>query len=152
MDILFNDPNIIGNTSHIDLNDRIITNARIVQVNQLPQIDSHLTAKLYVDNAIEESTFVKINQDNDFNNNDSTNRNKFTLSIQAVNDNQDITKSYVSQFHNDNERNRHDLGFNFYDESNDLVKNNRNNDLNDNKLTNVNSITNIQNPTPNNEV
>ena len=34
------------------MNDRNITNARFIQVNQLPQIDSHLTAKLYVDNAI----------------------------------------------------------------------------------------------------
>ena len=40
------------NTAHIDLIDRNITNARFIQVNQLPQIDSHLTAKLYVDNAI----------------------------------------------------------------------------------------------------
>ena len=45
-DILFNDSNLIKNTTHIDLNDRIITNARFIQVNQLPQIDSHLTAKL----------------------------------------------------------------------------------------------------------
>ena len=34
------------------MNDRNFTNARFIQVNQLPQIDSHLTAKLYVDNAI----------------------------------------------------------------------------------------------------
>ena len=48
----FNDPSILKNNEHIDLNDRNITNARFIQVNQLPQIDSHLTAKLYVDNAI----------------------------------------------------------------------------------------------------
>ena len=52
VDNLFNDPSIIKNTEHIDLNDRNITNARFIQVNQLPQIDSHLTAKLYVDNDI----------------------------------------------------------------------------------------------------
>ena len=52
VDNLFNDPSIVKNTEHIDLNDRNITNARFIQVNQLPQIDSHLTAKLYVDNAI----------------------------------------------------------------------------------------------------
>ena len=52
VDNIFNDPSIIKNTSHTDLNDRNITNARFIQVNQLPQIDSHLTAKLYVDNAI----------------------------------------------------------------------------------------------------
>ena len=37
------------------MNDRNITNARFIQVNQLPQIDSHLTAKRYVDNAISDS-------------------------------------------------------------------------------------------------
>ena len=52
VDNLFNGSSIVKNNAHIDLNDRNITNARFIQVNQLPQIDSHLTAKLYVDNAI----------------------------------------------------------------------------------------------------
>ena len=52
VDNLFNDTSIVENNAHIDLNDRNITNARFIQVNQLPQIDSHFTAKLYVDNAI----------------------------------------------------------------------------------------------------
>ena len=55
VDNLFNDPSIMKNTEHIDLNDRNINYARSIQVNQLPQIDSHLTAKLYVDNAISDS-------------------------------------------------------------------------------------------------
>ena len=55
VDNLINDPSIIKNIEHIDLNDRNTTNARFIQVNQLPQIDSHLTAKLYVDNAISDS-------------------------------------------------------------------------------------------------
>ena len=46
VDKIFNDPSIIKNNAHIDLNDRKITNARFIQVNQLPQIDSHLTAIL----------------------------------------------------------------------------------------------------------
>ena len=49
VDNLFNDPSIIKNTVHIDLNDGNFTNARFIKVNQWPQIDSHLTAKLYVD-------------------------------------------------------------------------------------------------------
>ena len=56
VDNLFNDPSILKNTAHIDLNDRNITNARFIQVNHLQQIDSHLTGKLYVDNAIDESS------------------------------------------------------------------------------------------------
>ena len=51
VDNLFNDPSVVKNNAHIDLNDRKITNARFIQVNQWPQIDSHLTPMLYVDNA-----------------------------------------------------------------------------------------------------
>ena len=46
VDNLFNDPSLIKNNVHIDLNDRNKTNARFIQVNQLPRIDSHLTATL----------------------------------------------------------------------------------------------------------
>ena len=51
----FNDPSLLKNTAHIDLNDRNITNARFLKVDQIPLIDSHLTAKLYVDNAISDA-------------------------------------------------------------------------------------------------
>ena len=54
VDSLFNDSSINKNTAQIDLNDRNITNARFIQINQLPQIHSHLAAKLYVDKAISE--------------------------------------------------------------------------------------------------
>ena len=152
VDNLFNDPSIVKNDAHIDLNDRKITNCRFLSVNQLPQIDSHLCAKLYVDNSIDESSLVRNNKDNDFNNNNLTNINSITLNTQAVNDNQVITKAYVDQFHQENERSRRDLGIKFYNESNDLVKNNQDNDFNDNKLTNINSITINTTPTDNNHV
>ena len=89
---LFSDSSIIKNTSHIDLNDKNITNARFIQVNQLPQIDSHLAAKLYVDNAISE-LLSYVNELYEIN------RNK-----QVVNDIEVITKAYVDQFHQENER------------------------------------------------
>ena len=67
VDNLFNDSSIVKNNAHIDLNDRNITNCRILSVNQLPQIDSHLTAKLYVDNAISdgvnESSLLRLDPD-----------------------------------------------------------------------------------------
>ena len=67
VDKKFNDPIIMKNTEHIDLNDTIFTNARFIQVNQLPQIDSHLTAKLYVDNTIsdsvDESSLLRLDPD-----------------------------------------------------------------------------------------
>ena len=60
VDNKFTDPSILENTSHIDLNDRNITNAGFIQVNQLPQIESHLTAKSYVDNAIPDGINEKL--------------------------------------------------------------------------------------------
>ena len=152
VDNLFNDPSILKNSAHIDLNDRNFTNCRFLSVNQLPQIDSHLTAKLYVDNSIDEPTLVRNNQDNYFGNYNLTNINSITLNKQAENDNEVITKAYVDQFHQENERSRRDLGIDFYDESNDLVKNNQDNDLIDNKLTNLDSITVNRNPNSDNEL
>ena len=53
------------------MNDRIITNVRFIQVNQWPQIDSHLTPKLYVDNAIshwlDELSFLRLDTDEKIN-------------------------------------------------------------------------------------
>ena len=131
------------------MNDRNITNARFIQVSQLPQRDSHLTAKLYVDNSTDEPTIVRNKQDIAFNICNLTNINSTTLNKQAENDNQVIIKAYVDQFHQENEQSRRDVGLDFYDESNDLVKNNQYNDLNDNKLTIIDSITIIRNPNSN---
>ena len=100
--------------------------------------------KNYVDNIFK--------NDIDFNDNKLTNINSITLNTQVVNDDEVVTKSYVDQFHNDNERSRRDLGIDFYNESNDLVKNNQDTDFNDNKLTNINSITINNNPTDDNHV
>ena len=147
VDNLFNDPTVVKNNAHIHLNDRNITNCRFLSVNQLPQKDSHLTAKLYVDNSIDESSLVRNNKDNDFNNNNLTNKNSITLNKQAENDNEVITKAYVDQFNQENERSRRDVGLDFYDESSDLVKkNNQDNDFNNKKSTNIDSITVNRNP------
>ena len=118
---LFNYPSILKHTAHIDLNDRNITNARYIQVNQWPQIDSHLTPRLYVNNAVDESSLVRNTQDNDFNNNNLTNINSITLNKPAESDNEVITKTYVDQFHQENERSRRDVGLDFCNESNDSV-------------------------------
>ena len=74
------------------------------------------------------------------------------MNTPAVKDNQVITKSYVDQFHQENERSRRDLGLEFYDESSDIVKDNQDNDLNDKKLTNLDSITVNRNPRLDNEL
>ena len=152
VDNLFNDPSIKKNNAHIDLNDRIITNARFIQVDQLPQIDSHLTAKLYVDISIHEPSLVRNSQDNDFNNNNLTNINSVTPNTQALNDNEVITKAYVNQFHQEYGRSRRDLGLDFYDDTNELVKNNQDNDLNYKNLTNLDSIAVNRIPSSDNEL
>ena len=108
--------------------------------------------KNYIDNAIDKSSLVRNNKDNDFGNYNLTNINSITLNKQEENDNEVITKAYVDQFHQENERSRRDLGIGFYNESSDLVKNNQDNDFNDNKLINLDSIQVNRNPTLDNEV
>ena len=83
VDNRFDDSSITKNTAHIDLNDRSITNPRFIQVNQWPQIDSHLTAKFYVDTGINQPSLVRNNQDNDFNKINLTNIKSITLKTQA---------------------------------------------------------------------
>ena len=109
-------------------------------------------SKNYVDNSIDEVSLVRNNKDNDFGNYNLTNIKTITLNTQVENDNEVVTKAYVDQFHQENERSRRDLGIDFYDESNNLVKNNQDNNFNDNKLTNINSITINTNPTDDDHV
>ena len=152
VDSLFNDPSILKNNAHINLNDRIITNARFIQVNQLPQIDSHLTAKLYVDNAIDETSLLRLDPDEklDLDNQDSIILNSTLTSPKIIIE--IPTKAYIDSLHEENERSRRDLGIDFYDKSNDLVKNNQDNDLNDSKLLNLGSVMVNRNPTLDNEL
>ena len=151
-DNLFNDPSILKNSAHTFSNDKNNTNARFIQVNQRPQIDSHLTAKLYVDTEIDQTALVRNFQDDDFNNYNLTNIKSITLSEQPEIDDEVITKAYVDQFRDDNERNGRDLGLSFSDEEVDLVKYSQDNDFNDNKLTNLDSITIKTDPNLDNEV
>ena len=48
----FNDPSIIRNTAHVDLNDKNLDKVRFVKVNGMPAVREHLTPTYYVDNAI----------------------------------------------------------------------------------------------------
>ena len=120
-------------------------------------------SKNYVDNLfndpsivknteIDQSSLVRNNQDNDFGNYNLTNINSITLNKQAENDNEVITKAYADLFHQENERSRRNLGIDFYNESDDIVKNNQDNNFNDNTLTNVNSITINNNPSDDDHV
>ena len=136
----------------IDFNDVKLENIKFVKVNCQPAHPNHLTPKIYVDYILDESPLVRNNKDTNFGNYSLTNINSITLNTQAVNDNEVITKAYVDQFHQKNERSRRDLGINFYDESSYLVMNNKDINLNDRKLTNIDSITVNRNPTSDDEL
>ena len=152
VDNFISDPSIVKNSTHIDLNDGNITNCRFLSVNQLPQIDSHLTAKLYIDNAVDEMSLLRLdpNEILDLDNQDSIILNSTLTSPKSIIE--IPTKPYIDSFHEENERSRRDLGIDFYDESSNLVKNNQDNDLNDNKLTNLDSLSINREPTSDNEL
>ena len=82
------------------------TRKNLWKFNYQPAVNEHLTPKVYVDIAIDQTSLVRNNQDNDFNNYNLTNINSLTLNTQAINENQVITKAYVDQFHQENERPR----------------------------------------------
>ena len=125
VDNFFNDPAIVKNNAHKYLNDRNITNARFIQVNQMHRNDSHLTAKLYVDISIDEPTLVRNNQDNDFNDNKITNLDSVEIRRDPTSDNELTNKIYVDNA--------------VYQTS--LVRNNKENDFSNYNLTNIISIT-----------
>ena len=54
-------------------------------------MNEHITPKIYVDIATDETSLVRNNQDNDFNNLNLTKKNSITSNTPAVNDNQVIT-------------------------------------------------------------
>ena len=91
-------------------------------MNSLPATNQHLAPKQYVDDATDETSLVSNNQDDDFNNFNLTNTNSITSNFQAVNNSQVITKSYVDQFHHENESFRRHKGIEIYNESGHLVE------------------------------
>ena len=99
-----------------------ITNARFTQINQFPQIESQLTAKLYVANAIDEPSLIRLdlNDKLKLDEQDTIILNSTLTSPETMN--KLLTKAYIDSIHGENERNRKDLGMSFYDEVVDLVE------------------------------
>ena len=108
--------------------------------------------KNYIDNTIDESSLLRLdpNETLDLNNQDSILLNSTKTSPITIIELP--TKAYIDSLHEENERSRRNLGIDFYNESSDLVKNNQDNDFNNYKLTNINSITINNNPTEDNHV
>ena len=61
-------------------------------------------------------------------------------------------KAYIDSLHEKNEKSRRDSALQFHDESSDLVKNTQDQDVNDKKLTNLDSIMVYRKPTLDEEV
>ena len=136
----------------IEFNDVKLENIKIVKVDCQPAVNEHLTPKRHVDIAIDESPLLKLepNEILDLDNQDSKKLNSTSTTPKTI---VEIpTKSYIDSLKEGNERSGRDLGIDFYDESSDLVKNNQYNDLIENTLTNLDSVTVNINPTSNDEL
>ena len=136
----------------IDFNDVKLENIKFVKVNYQPAVNEHLTPKIYVDTAIDELSLLRLDPSEtlDLDNQDSILLNSTLSSPKKVIE--IPTKSYIDSLHDEIERSRRDLGLSFYNENTDLVKNNKDNDFNDNKLINIDSIQVNRNPNLNNEL
>ena len=62
------------------------------------------------------TNLVRRDRDNDFDNHSLYNVSSLSVTSQAVNDNELVSKAYVDSFHQENERTRRDVGLEFYDE------------------------------------
>ena len=122
VDNKFNDSSIIKNVDNVDFNDKDIDNVGWNKVNKWPRDGEHLTPKLYVDNAIHESSLLRLHRDEKLKLDE---QDSILLDSILIPPNTIIelpTKSYVDSLHGENERSRRDLGLDFYDESSTLVR------------------------------
>ena len=122
VDNKFNDSSIIKNTDNVDFNDKILDNVHSIKINSFPTLEEHLTPKIYVDNAISESSLLRLHHDEKLklDEQDSILLNSTLTSPRTIIELP--TKSYVDSLHEENERSRRDLGLDFYDESSTLVR------------------------------
>ena len=122
VDNKFNDSSIIKNVDNVDFTDKDIDNVGWIKVNKWPRDGEHLTPKLYVDNAIHESSLLRLHRDEKLKLDE---QDSILLDSILIPPNTIIelpTKSYVDSLHGENERSRRDLGLDFYDESSTLVR------------------------------
>ena len=135
VDNFFNDPSIIRNDTHVNFNDKKLDDVRFVKVNSLPAVREHLTPKFYVDEAItyyvDKSSLLRLDPDEILyldeqdciipNSNLTSPKTKIELP----------TKSYVDSLH-ESSRTRRDLS---------SVLNDQDNEIDNFKLTSLDSIT-----------
>ena len=122
VDNKFNDSSIIKNIDNVDFNDKDIDNVGWIKVNKWPRDGEHLTPKLYVDNAIHESSLLRLHRDEKLKLDEQDSILLDSILIPSKTIIELPTKSYVDSLHGENERSRRDLGLDFYDESSTLVR------------------------------
>ena len=138
----FNDPSIIKNTTHVDFNDKNLDRF----VNSLPAVPEHLTPKYYVHQAIshnlDESSLLRLGPEEklQLDEQDSIILNSNLTSPKTIIELP--TKSYVDRLH-ESIRNRRDLS---------SVFNDQDYEFDNNKLTNLDSVTVNRNPSSDNEL
>ena len=144
VDKKFNNPSIIKNTDHVDFNNKDIDNVHSIKVNSFPTLGEHLTPHIYVDQAISNIIDSMLRLDPDkklkLDEQDSIVHNSYLTLPKTVEELPN--KSYVDSLHEIN-RNRRDLSSVFIDQDNEF---------DNNKLTNLDSVTVNRNPSSNNEL
>ena len=142
----FNDPSIIKNTAHVEFNDKNLDNVRFVKFNSMPAVGEHLTAKYYVNRAVfhsvNESSLLGLDPDEKLKRDqqDSMNLNSTLTSPKRIIE--WPNKSYVDSLHEIN-RNRRDLS---------SVYNDQDNEFDNTKLTNLDSVSVNTNPSSDHEL
>ena len=122
-----NDPSIIKNTAHVDLNDKNLDNVRFVKVNSLPAVRENQTISYWLDelSLLRLDPYEKLKLDEQ----DSIFRNSNLTSTKAI---IEIPfENYIDSLH-ESCRNRRDLS---------LVFNDQQNEVDNKKLTDLDSVT-----------
>ena len=142
VDKKFNDSSIIKNIDNVDFNDKDIDNVGWIKVNNWPRDGEHLTPKLYVDNAIHESSLLRLHRDEELklDEQDSILLDSILIPPNAIIELP--TKSYVDSLHEINRDGRYLSS----------VFNDQDSEFDNNKLTNLDSITVNRNPNLDNEL
>ena len=145
VDNKFKDPGIIKNTDHVDFNDKILHNVHSIKVNSFPTLEEHLTPKIYVDHATSDfvdESLLRLDPDEKIklDEKDSIVLNSYLLLPKTIIE--IPTKNYVDSLH-ESGRNRRELSSVFNDQ--DI-------EIDNNKLTNLDSATVNRNPTSDNEL
>ena len=146
VDNKFSDPNMIKTTAHVDFNDKNFDNVRFVKVNSMPAVRKHNTTKYYVDQTfsywLDELSLLRLvpNEKSKVDEQDSIVPNSALTSLKTIIELP--TKIYVDSLR-ESSRNRRDLS---------TVFNDQDNEIDNNKLINRDSITVNRNPSSDNEL